>query len=52
MSLYEIGLIQMLRVGSPLGLFWLIYEPRCEKTGFLRMRKQSRRSAPLFSLHG
>ena len=30
-------------------------EPRCEKTGFLQMRKQKRRSAtrqpPLFSLH-
>ena len=23
----------------------LIYEPRCEKTGFLHMRKQRRRSA-------
>ena len=26
-------------------------EPRPMKTGFLRMRKQRRRSAPLFSLH-
>ena len=31
-----------------------IYEPRHEKTGFLPMRKQRRRSAsaPLFLLHG
>ena len=28
-----------------------IIEPRREKTGFLHMRKQRRRSAPLFSLH-
>ena len=27
------------------------YEPHSEKTGFLHMRKQRRRSAPLFSLH-
>ena len=29
-----------------------IFEPGREKTGFLHMRKQRRRSAPLFSLHG
>ena len=29
-----------------------LFEPRYEKTGFLHMRKQRRRSAPLFSLHG
>ena len=27
------------------------FEPRYEKTGFLHMRKQRCRSAPLFSLH-
>ena len=27
------------------------YELRREKTGFLHMRKQRRRSAPLFSIH-
>ena len=29
-----------------------LYEPRHEKTGFLHMRKQRRRSASLFSLYG
>ena len=29
-----------------------LIEPRNEKTGFLHVRKQRRRSAPLFSLHG
>ena len=29
-----------------------INEPHCGNTGFLLMRKQRRRSAPLFALHG
>ena len=30
---------------SDQGLNCLLFEPRCEKTGFLHMRKQRRRSA-------